>query len=212
MKNIEQELTDYIIKKYNPIAVLLHGSRASGNAREHSDWDFAIFVTEKIIANREIIKNQNIEIMVLVLPVPDTIDSQWIVLRQGNVKVLYDPQNKATEIIEKVTEFYKIPRDFSEGEFHGHGAWFRSQLDGMIDYQNEQEAFFRKLSELYPRVIMYWFHFIKNTYMPQVYYSLPILETEDPDYFNYLKILAGNFSNEEKITAAENIYKRIWKQ
>jgi predicted nucleotidyltransferase len=212
MKNIEQELTDYIVEKYNPIAVLLHGSRASGNAREHSDWDFAIFVTEKITANREIIKSQNIEIRVLVLPIPDKIDNQWLVLRQGNVKVLYDPQNKTLDVIKKVTGFYSEPLDFSEGEFYGHGAWFRSQLDSMIDYQNEQEAFFRKLSELYPRVIMYWFHFIKHTYMPQVYYSLPILQTEDLHYFNYLKILAGNFSNEEKIVAAENIYKRIWKQ
>lgn len=212
MENIEQKLTQYVIKKYNPVAILLHGSRASGNARKHSDWDFAILVNEKISANREIIDDQNIEFRVLVLPLMDEIENQWLVLRKGNVKILHDPQNKTSEIIEKITTFYNLPREFSEEDIKGHGAWFRSQIDGMIDYKNEQEAFFRKLSELYPRTIMYWFHFIQYTYMPQVYYSLPMIENKDPDYYNYIKILAGNYSSDEKISAAEKIYKRIWLQ
>ena len=52
---MEQKLTQYIIEKYSPLAVLLHGSRASGNERPHSDWDFAILVNEDIKVEREIV-------------------------------------------------------------------------------------------------------------------------------------------------------------
>jgi predicted nucleotidyltransferase len=211
---MEQKLTQHIIERYSPLAVLLHGSRASGNERTHSDWDFAILVNEKIETEREVIDGQNIEIRVLVVPLPELNDQNknpWIVLRDGNVKVLFDPSNIALDIIEKVTAFYKLPPHFSETDISSHKAWYRSQLDGMIDYKDEQEAFFRKLSELYPRVIMYWFHFVRHTYMPQVYYSIPIIKKEDPEYFELLEKLASSISNQEKIEIAEQVYNKIWK-
>jgi predicted nucleotidyltransferase len=211
---MEQKLTQHIIEKYKPLAVLLHGSRASGNERLHSDWDFVILVNEKIETEREVVDGQNIEIRVLVVPIPELNDqnkSPWIVLREGNVKVLFDPNNIAKDVIDIVTAFYKIPPHFSETDISSHKAWYRSQLDGMIDYKDEQEAFFRKLSELYPRVIMYWFHFVRHTYMPQVYYSIPIIKEEDPTYFELLEKLASNISNQEKIDIAEKVYQKLWK-
>ncbi len=211
---MQEKLTQYIVEKYKPLAVLLHGSRANGNEREHSDWDFAILMDQKIETEREIIDGQNIEIRVLVLPLPELNKEnkdRWIVLREGNVKVLFDPNEITKEIIQTITTFYNLPPQFSVTDISGHKAWFRSQLDGMIDYKDEQEAFFRKLSELYPRVIMYWFHFKRRTYMPQVYYSIPILKEEDPIYFKLLEILASNATNQEKINVAEEIYNIIWK-
>lgn len=211
---MEQKLTQYIIEKYSPLAVLLHGSRASGNERPHSDWDFAILVNENIEVEREIIDGQNIEIMVLVIPMPELNDRNkhpWLVLREGNVKVLFDPENMATAIIDKVTSFYKIPPHFSDVDMSSHKAWFRSKIDGMIDYRDEPEAFFAKQSELYPRIIMYWFHFVRRTYVPQVYHSIPIIKNEDPEYFELLEKFASNITNQEKIDTAEEVYKRIWK-
>jgi predicted nucleotidyltransferase len=210
---MEQKLTDHIIQKYNPVAVLIHGSRSNEYAREHSDWDFAIVVHENTEGEREIIDGANIEVRVLKLPFEENNVGydKWLALRKGNVKVVYDPQNICESIIERVTAYYNTPIKWSQAEIMGHKAWFRSHIDGMLDYQNEQEAFFRKLGELYLRSIQNWFRFLHNTYMPQVYLSLPRIEKEDPEYFALLKILAGNYSNQEKIEAAEEIYKRIWK-
>ena len=211
---MEQKLTQYIIEKYSPLAVLLHGSRASGNERPHSDRDFAILVNEDIKVEREIVDGQNIEILALIVPMPELNNQNkhpWLVLRDGNVKVVYDPENIARNIIDTVTQFYEIPPYFSDADISSHKAWFRSKLDGMIDYRDDKEAFFVKLSELYPRIIMYWFHFIRRTYVPQVYHSIPIIKEEDPKYFELLKKIAGNCSNQEKIDFGEMVYKRIWK-
>lgn len=210
---MEEKLTNHIVEKYQPVAVLIHGSRASGYAREHSDWDFAILVDKDTDVEREIIDNANVEIRVLKLPFEDQkiIGDKWLALRKGNVKVLYDPQKVADAIIEKVTKYYTTPIAWKDSEIFGHKAWYRSHIDGMIDYQNDHLAFYRKLSELYTRSIMYWFHFLHNTYMPQVYLSLPRIEKEDPEQYELLGILASTASNQDKIAAAEKIYNHIWK-
>jgi hypothetical protein len=46
--------------------------------------------------------------------------------------------------------------------------------------------------------------------MPQVYLSLPRIEKEDPEHFKLLQILAGNYTNTEKIDAAEKAIVSIW--
>jgi len=210
--NHEQQLTDYILTKYQPVAILIHGSRSNGYAREHSDWDFAIIVDKETEVGREIIDGANLEIRVLQLPFnEEKIGDKWFAMREGNIKVMHDPQNITQDIIKKVTEFYNKPIQWSDADIYGHKAWYRSHLDGMIDYKNEHEAFFRKLSELYVRSLIYWFNYVRNTYMPQVYLSLPRIQKEDPEHYELLKILSGNYSNEEKIEAGEKIYKRIWK-
>ncbi len=209
---IENKLVEYVKEKYKPIAILIHGSRANGYERPHSDWDFAIIVDKETETEREIIGDANIEIRALKLPFDENkIGDKWIALRKGNVKVADDPQNICESIIERVTEYYNKPIKWKDSDILGHKAWFRSHLDGMIDYQNDQESFFRKLGELYLRCIQYWFHFLHQTYMPQVYLSLPRIENEDPRYYALIKILAGTGTNKEKIKAAEDVYIKIWK-
>ncbi|MBP6858147.1 MAG: nucleotidyltransferase domain-containing protein [Candidatus Pacebacteria bacterium] len=209
---MEEKLTQYIKEKYDPVAILIHGSRSNNYAREHSDWDFAILVEKDTEVEREIIEGANVEIRVLKLPFnTHNIADRWIAFREGNVKVLFDPQNITLDIIKEVTEYYNKPIIWKPSDISGHKAWFRSQVDGMTDYQNENEAFFRKLGELYLRCIQYWFHFLHHTYMPQVYLSLPRIQKEDPEYYELLKVLASNVSNKEKIDTAEKIYKKIWK-
>ena len=212
---MEEKLTEYIKEKYKPLAIGLHGSRANGNAREHSDWDFFIFVSEKTSTDREILfDTANVEVKAVVYPIVEEQLSSYYFpyLRKGNIKILFDPQNLIPDVSEKATIVANTPKAEDLKEKSGHQAWFRSHLDGMIDYQNEHEAFFRKLGELYTRVLNYWFRFLHNTYMPQVYAALSRIEKEDPEYYALIKKLAGNYSNQEKIKAAEEIYRRLWSQ
>lgn len=52
MQKLNETLIDYIVEKakseLNPRAVFLFGSRASGLARPHSDYDFAFDIDESI--------------------------------------------------------------------------------------------------------------------------------------------------------------------
>lgn len=123
---MEQQLTDYLLKKYSPIAILLHGSRTNGYAREHSDWDFAIIVDKDTEGEREIVGGANIEIQVLKLPFrEEDIEKKWLALRNGNVKIMHDPQNICPDIIEKVSEYYAKPMAWTPAEILGHKAQYR---------------------------------------------------------------------------------------
>lgn len=209
--NTEERLVEHLKEKYSPRAILIHGSRATGFARAHSDWDFAIIVDEDVEGEREVVDGQNIEVIVLTLPFDENkIGDRWLVVREGNIKIVYDPENILEEIVRKITNYYNQPLVNTQIDIIGHKAWYRSQLDGMIDYQDEQEAFFRKLGELYVRTIRYWFNFKRSTYMPQVYLSLPKIKEEDPEHFKLLQILAGNYTNAEKIAAGEKVIMSIW--
>lgn len=215
MENIEQKIIEYIKETYHPLAILLHGSRANGNARAHSDWDFAIFVKEKIVTKREVLFSvANIEIKQIIYPVLDTdISNIGHQLRKSNVRVVYDPEHICDAVIEQVTTYFeqgRPPEDYDENETIGHAAWMRSQIDGMIDYQHEPLAFFRKSGELYIRVIQYWFRFLKHDWMPQVYEALPRIQKEDPEYYALMEAYVQSHSAQEQILISEKIYVHLF--
>lgn len=212
VNELEQKITDYIVSKYSPVAIVIHGSRAIGKAREHSDWDYIIFTKEVADSAYEIIFGANLQIKAVKLPVSDEKLSDYkSYLRKGNVKVVFDPEHITEEFITKATELYTKSVEYLPIHNNEARVLFLSYIDSLIDYQHEQEAFFRKLAELYVRVIKYWFHILHHTYMPQVYDALPRIEKEDPEYFQLIKVLASNVPNQEKIAVAEEVYKRIWK-
>ncbi|MCB9808921.1 nucleotidyltransferase domain-containing protein [Candidatus Nomurabacteria bacterium] len=210
--NKEKILTQHILTKYNPRAIFLHGSRASGHAREHSDWDFAILVDQECETFREIIEGENIEVLPLVMPLDQKTAPwwRWHALRQGNVKIIHDPENLGPELITKVTQHYHEPLEISHERLLSKKARYHTDIDSMIDYKDEPVAFFRKLGAFYERALRFWFEILHKKNMPQVYLSLPEIKEQDPEYFELLNTLAGNSSNEEKIETAQKTLRMLF--
>lgn len=213
--DIENKLIEHVKEKYSPVGILIHGSRANGNFRENSDWDFAIFVDNEIETEREIVLGQNIEIKTVLYKKEINNISEYVPqFRKGNIRIVYDPQGLCANFIELAEELFKKGRpqeDYSETEFKGHGAWMLSHIGGMIDYKDDQLAFFRKLSEFYGRALNYWFRFKKHDWMLQVYESIPRIKNEDPEYYELLVKISGNYTNEEKIEFCKEIHNKIFK-
>lgn len=211
---MEEKLTNYIKEKYQPLAIMIHGSRANGHAKEHSDWDFVILVDRPVAVEREIVFDQNIEVFDIQYPVNEELIKKYVPeFRSSNVKVVFDPNAICTEIIEKatlLTEKGRPVEEYTGIEKSSHCAWMLSHIDGMIDYKEDQLAFFRKCSEFYVRALQYWFRFKKHTWMLQVYESLPQIKREDPEYFALLEVLAGDTPSNEKIVACKKIQELLF--
>jgi len=47
---MQEIITSHLIETYEPDAIILHGSRARGKAREHSDWDFILLYAKPTTA------------------------------------------------------------------------------------------------------------------------------------------------------------------
>lgn len=208
---MEKELTDYVRRKYLPRAILLHGSRANGHARERSDWDFAILVDKLVVGEREIVFGANVEIKVILFPIEDT-HALVPIFREENIKIIYDPDDLLSAIVREVTDRYKkgMAPD-SDSVRRSHAAFLRVYINGMIDYRDEHTAFFRKLGELYLCAINYWFRFLHNEYMPQVYASLPRIQRDDPAFYRLLEILSSRATNQQKIAAAEELHNLLFR-
>ncbi|HEV7424196.1 MAG TPA: nucleotidyltransferase domain-containing protein [Candidatus Paceibacterota bacterium] len=210
-KALEQRIVDYLVEKYHPVALLIHGSRANGHAREHSDWDFAMFVSTPVPQTREIIfEKENIDIRIFTVPVDiEKIREYCFYFERQNVRVIFDPEYITEDVIREATKVFNTPITHTPAETIACRARLRVLIDGMIDYQYEQASFFRKLSEFYQYALKYWFLFLNNSYMQQVYKSLPIIATKDKEYFKLLEILSENHTKQEKISAAEKLYERF---
>ena len=59
----EQKIVAVLKEKYNPVAIFLHGSRAVGKERVHSDWDIVMLFTGDIPRKgyREEIEGEDVE-------------------------------------------------------------------------------------------------------------------------------------------------------
>lgn len=69
-------LIDDLNQKYNPEGIILHGSRSSDNAKEHSDWDIFVLLHDvhtKI--STYVLHGQHIDAYGLQLPV--TMEDKW---------------------------------------------------------------------------------------------------------------------------------------
>jgi predicted nucleotidyltransferase len=44
----KDKIATYLKDKYDPEALILHGSRAAGQATEHSDWDIFMLDTQEL--------------------------------------------------------------------------------------------------------------------------------------------------------------------
>jgi hypothetical protein len=213
MENMEEKLKEYFIEHYKPLAILLHGSRAVGKEREHSDWDF-IFVMDKPNPEmrRKIIFGQNCEHKIFIYPFADDIVKKdaWH-LREGNVRVVYDPQNICTELLAKAAAKAKDKPTWTPADKEAWSAYVLGRIGGMRDYLDEPIAFYGKSDDLIKIAITLWFD-IKKGWMnaPQVYDSLPMIKTEDPAYFSLLEIVAGNYPPAEKVGAAEKLHALIF--
>ncbi len=213
MESMEQKLKDYFIEEYKPLAILLHGSRAIGKEREHSDWDF-VFIIDKPNPEmrRKIIFGQNCEHKLLFHPVSDEVSKKdaWH-LREGNVKIIYDPQGIGAELLSRTAKIAKNKTEWSKEDKIAWSAYVQGRIDAMLDYQNDDIAFAIKSGDMIRVSITLWFDIKKNWLnAPQVYESLPIIQKEDPEFFKNLEIMSGNYPKEEKVESARKIHTELF--
>ena len=63
---MQEGIVNHLKEIHKPDAIILHGSRARGKEREHSDWDFIFLYNNAtdVKNGRELYRNQNIEFSV----------------------------------------------------------------------------------------------------------------------------------------------------
>jgi predicted nucleotidyltransferase len=183
----EQKLTEYLKEKYKPTSLVLHGSRANGMARTHSDWDIVMFTKHDVKPNtREIIFGANLELKQVILPVPEDKFLGFF-FRSENTKILYDPESIAKQLLVQNDAKVSEGNHFTNEDRTKRYAFLSSALDGIIDYKDNPLCLFDKKIDFYTRTIDAWFRFKKSEFEPSHYFAFPVIEKEDPEFFVFIQ-------------------------
>lgn len=208
---MQDAIVTYIKNTYAPEAIILHGSRARGKARERSDWDFILLYTKPVaIANgRELFADQNIEYSVHTLPVSDIIDEFGGKL-QG-AKVLYEQDNLGTNLLKEAADYYAQGVVWSKEKTADHGLWFAGRINGMKDNIDNQLLFHKYLADLYSRVFNYWYWIVQQQHSQPIYIAVEEVAEKDPQYLELVSTLIDpSVSAANKVGAAEQLHARLF--
>jgi predicted nucleotidyltransferase len=209
--NIEQKLTEYLKEKYNPVAIVLHGSRAIGMEKEHSDWDFLIFKKEGVNGTaREIKYGANVEMKSVLYPLEKKDEMIGFFFRSENIRIIYDPQNIVPEIVKCNDSILAKGNDFKESYRVGGFAFLCSALDGMKDYQHNELLAMHKKMEFYSKSINCWFKILHREYKPSDYIAFPIIEKRDPKFFSLVNTFVNAKSTKDCLQPGREMIQHLF--
>lgn len=203
---MKDKIVEHIKNKYQPDAIILHGSRARGYERELSDWDIVLlFNTETTFkSGRELFENQNIEFSVHTLPIADIFETFSSKLQ--NAVVLYERNDEGRRLLNEAIAFYAKGVHWSHEKLEAHKLWFQGRLDGMKNYVDTPEIFYKYFGDIYDRVFNYWYWLKQKRHSQPVYVALKDIQQLDPEYYNLLlKLTDQDTSLEMKVETSEKI-------
>jgi len=211
---MQEEILTHLKEKYNPDVIILHGSRARGKERPHSDWDFIFLYSnsESLVNGRELYKEQNIEFTSHILPVAlEDIESEFSTKLQG-AKVLYEQNGKGTALLKEAEALYQKGVYWSPERTENHKLWMQGRIDGMKDNIDDPLFFFKYATDFYQRVFNYWYWVSQNAFPQPIYVAEEETRDRDPEYLELVQQFADmDTSPEEKVAIAEKIRDRLFK-
>lgn len=209
---MEQDITNHLRGLFNPTAIILHGSRAVGRERPHSDWDiFLIYETDSVLPKngRLFWNDQNIEYSHHAFPVENIENEFGVKLQFG--RLLYENNNVGTNLLQQAQKHYAKPAGWSEKENHDHKLWMQGRIDGMRDTIDQSLVFERYASDFYARITNYWYWSIHDTFPKPIYLALEEIKEKDPEYFALIKQFVEETDRKERLLAAEKVLKLCFK-
>ena len=208
---MEKTIIEYLKNKYNPATIILHGSRASGNEREHSDWDFILFYTTSDNPGdfRELIQGQNVEVQSVLLPVEDVLKVFGTKLQYA--RVVFETATEGSDILNRASKLYLQGTPWDKGFPAGPMLWMQGRVDGMKDSVDSSEEFLRYFSQFYVRALSYWYVILHKEYSQPIYIALPDIEKRDAKYRKMLHEISDlSLKNTERIIVAEDIVNHLF--
>ena len=202
----------HLSRKYSPIAVILHGSRAVEMNRPHSDWDVLLLFSEKpkLTINREEIAGQDVEWTAVTVPVAENAILSTVGVELQFGKVLWEDESRAgTRLLEQAAAFYAKGVQVTEADRAKYKQYLCHKIAGMEDDIATPYLFLRHQYTFFLRASNWWFE-MSGQYPKPFYMAMPIIRERDPEYHDLLLTVSAAEPNQTKIAAARRIISRLF--
>lgn len=206
----EQMITQYLKNTYNPVAILLHGSRAAGMERTHSDWDVIMLFAGDVPrpGYREQVEEEDVEWKAYTLPITDDGIIKTVGTYLQFAKVLWEEEGVGSELLSRAQkEYAKGPQiDMAREQL-----FFAHKIAGMEDDKSSPYMFMRHLARFFAAATDAWFLMLHHEYSKPFYIAMPRVEKEDPEYYSHLMTLCDDTATREaKIESARWLRQRLF--
>lgn len=207
---MEQQIINYLIKKYNPIGIILHGSRGAKDARIHSDWDLFVF-TETPISNRhesnlDTYNYQSLDIMILEFPLSDEELKRYIVKYISSSRLVFQHDKRIIEMFDTAKRIYDLGISLTVEEINYQHNILSKDINRLSDWiDDDSGTFYLRCSDIYRLIYNLWWKIKKSHYSISPRRGLEIIKLNDSEFYNTLIILAKNNSNIEKYKAIRKL-------
>lgn len=211
MDNKLKEITEYLKQKYNPDAIFLHGSRASGYARLNSDWDFIfIYKDDNDLKDFRLdVFGENIEVSVVRFPTNNLFKSFGTKLQSA--KIIFDKNGLGENLLKEAGELYDKGFLWPENWPEEPMLWMKGRFYGMKDNLDNPEIFLRYFSQFYTRSINYWYMVKNKKYSKSIYIALDEIQEKDPDFRKLIfDVSRENIKNSDRIIIVEKIINNLF--
>jgi hypothetical protein len=199
-----QTFTAYLKSKYNPKAIILHGSRLGKNAFASSDHDIAIITNTPDHVSPEEYEGCLLDVF--------GIRPNESVLMAGNTpiwpcEIIFDDLDKlGLQLLQRTRDAYMAgPQPLTEEELENRKNYTKRLLQRLENRGEDPLIRYYYLSDLYDRIIRYWFE-TRGQWTQPIYMALPNIVEEDSVFYILLSKLWGP----EYLETAINIYAHLF--
>lgn len=209
---MQNTIVEYLKENFLPDSIILHGSRARGKERPHSDWDFILLYRQPTLVKngRLFVDGQNVEYSVAVLPVTDIFG--MFDTKLNKAKVIFDTDDIGTKIIADATAYYNIGVHWDEEKRSAHKLWLEGRIAGMRDNIDNSLLFQKYFGDFYGRIFNYWYWLTANQHSEPIYIAVDEIKEKDPIYFEMLnEMVNGSSSSERRVQLADEIVQCLFK-
>lgn len=180
-----EDIVTYLKSKYHPKAILLHGSRARGDAFDTSDYDLALITPEPDLIRPEFYNGCALDM--------SGISPTEKILKAGQTPiwpclVLFDDADGLGAYLAKRTHeaFEKGPLPLTREELENRCNFSKRLLLRLQGRGADPLVRFYYMGDFYDRVLRYWCE-LNQRWTMSVHLLLPLIASEDPTFYKYLQ-------------------------
>lgn len=208
-------IKDYLVTKYQPIGVILHGSRAGGYSTEHSDWDFFLFTNEEIPNKRkhieEVVDGQFLDIMIWQFPVSETDLKNYFAKYCGFAELLYDTDPLIKEFFNAAQRAHQDGKHLTPEELLLEKTNVEKEIERLGDWIDDTSGvYYLRVSDLFKKFYELWWTVKNNKFSMSPRKGLSLIKESDPEYFNLLQKISAPNQNREKLDAIITLQQNIF--